>query len=406
VKRTAVIADYDEGGLKMLDVESFVSAQKIMWIKRLLKNKEGSWKVYPDWLLSKILGTHSFQCSTDLKNLKWMPIFYKQLFQAWNKTKTKTENITDPFQIRRQILWNNENIKISGKEISYKKWYDKGIIMLHDIVKENGDFKSAEELTNEFNIPIKVLEYNGLKSAIPQMWRTGIKTMKIPAMAISNAEQLFMNCSNGLAAISILSNKEIYWAFVKKKATRPICALKWCEQLNIDMEQWKLLYLVYAGTKDTKIKAFQYKVLNNLIPCNLYLNRIGRSNTNRCANCNELDDLSHYFVKCPEAEAIWHQLTLWWNKLSGQKVKLSERDIIIGLEPRNVKLNMEPQLNIIILAAKWMIYANKQLGQKTKMLHIINGIKQIIETLKYIAGRNQRLMKHEEAWGTIIESLK
>jgi hypothetical protein len=65
VKRKTVIADYEHGGLKMLDVESFLEAQKVIWVKRLLKSEEGSWKVYPNYLLEKILGKSSFQCNLD-----------------------------------------------------------------------------------------------------------------------------------------------------------------------------------------------------------------------------------------------------------------------------------------------------------------------------------------------------
>jgi hypothetical protein len=38
VKRDTIIAGYEEGGLKMLDVESFVSAQKVMW-EEIIKNQ-------------------------------------------------------------------------------------------------------------------------------------------------------------------------------------------------------------------------------------------------------------------------------------------------------------------------------------------------------------------------------
>jgi hypothetical protein len=55
----------------MLDVESFINAQKVMWVKRLLaKNQEGSWKIYSQRFLSKLLYGHSFQCNFDLKKVK------------------------------------------------------------------------------------------------------------------------------------------------------------------------------------------------------------------------------------------------------------------------------------------------------------------------------------------------
>ena len=73
-----------EGSLKMLDVESFVSAQKVMWVKRLLSNKEeGCWKIYPQILPSKFLDGYIFQCNLHLKKEgKLMQKLYGQLFDS------------------------------------------------------------------------------------------------------------------------------------------------------------------------------------------------------------------------------------------------------------------------------------------------------------------------------------
>ena len=59
-----------------------------------------------------------------------------------------------------------------------------------------------------------------------------------------------------------------------KKQTKPIAALKWCEEYNIPDEDWTTIYKRLTDEKDSKMKAFQYKIINNLIPCTLYLKRI------------------------------------------------------------------------------------------------------------------------------------
>jgi hypothetical protein len=295
IKRTATIADYENGGLKMLDVECFVNAQKVMWVKRILKEEQGSWKVYPDYLLEKILGNKSFQCNLDMKKLKsWMPTFYRQLFEAWATAEVALGE--DPFKIRREILWQNKNIKINKKEVCYKKWYDKGIIMLHDILDERGNFLECRTLSDKFGIAIGFMEYNGLKSAIPQNWKRAVKKMSIPQQAISSQEQPFLNCNNRLLALSIVLNRDIYWELVSRKMTRPICALKWCTKYEIGDEAWKTIYKQYSIIKDTKLKAFQFKVLNNLLPCNLYLARIGKCKSIKCTQCDEIEDITHYLV--------------------------------------------------------------------------------------------------------------
>ena len=404
VKRTAIIADYDKGGLRMIDVPSFIDAQKVMWVKRLLKTGTGSWKAYPKYILDKLLGNNSFGCNTDLK--KWEAIispFYMQLLQIWEKTKEDPKE--DPIKLRREIIWRNKNIKIKNKEFIYNDWYRNGVLLFHDLLKENGEFKSLEELNTEFHMTGSCMEYNALKSAIPNQWRISVKKMKVPVQAISNEEQAFIVCNNRILALEITVNKDIYWEFVTKKITKPIAANKWCTEFNINEEKWPDIFKHYATILDTKLKAFQFKILNNLIPCNQYLKRIGKNDTDKCPDCNTLEDLTHYFIKCPATELIWQQLSRWWRGVTEQNIELTDRDIIVGLADRTGKILMRDQLNEIIMTTKWKIHTNKQLRETTCLYQVLHNIKNMIQTQKHIAHNNQKMTKYEEKWSSIEEFL-
>jgi hypothetical protein len=400
VKRGTVIADYEHGGLKMIDIESFLEAQKVMWIKRLQKSEEGSWMAYPKYLFDKLLGKDSFRCQTDIKKLRtWMPPFYLQLFETWEKTVRDPGE--DPFKVRREVLWLNKNIKINKKEVLFKDWYDKGIIMVHDILDDRGNVKSAQEMSREFGLEVKVMDLNSLVSAIPQNWKRCVQTMRIPKEAISNREQLYLSCNKRILALGITTNKDIYWELVTRKQVKPIAAHKWCTEFNIPEDDWLCVFNTYANLKDTKLKAFQFKILNNLIPCNQYLRRIGRSETDTCPSCNEIDDIRHYLIECQETQPIWLQVLRWWRNLTNQRITISDRDILIGLEPRHFKVEKERQLEHIILTVKWIIHANKQLGQSISFHKVIGGIKQMLYTQKIIAVRNGRGETYDEEWGDI-----
>jgi hypothetical protein len=161
------------------------------------------------------------------------------------------------------------------------------------------------------------------------------------------------------------------------------------------------IYKTYAELKETKLKAFQYKILNNLIPCNLYLKRIGKSLVNTCAYCNELDDIAHYLIECNETKPIWLKLLRWWRVTTNQQVVISDRDILLGIEPRDQKLVKEKQLEHIIITAKWIIHANKQLGQAANFNQVLGGIRQMIQIQKIIAVKNGKGEKYEEEWGEL-----
>jgi hypothetical protein len=404
VKRTAIIADYDKGGLKMMDVPSFISAQKVMWVKRLLNTGGGSWRAYPKYILGKMLGEDSFYCNTNLK--RWqahISPFYMQLLETWEKTKEEPKE--DPFKLRREVIWLNKNILIKKHEILYKDWHNKGILLLHDILKENGEFKSLNEINDEFNMTASCMEFNALKSAIPNKWRLDLKKMKIPANAISNEEKAFITCNNRMLSLNIAVNQDIYWEFVTKKITKPIAATKWCTEFNIEDEQWPLIFKNYANIKDTKLKSFQFKVLNNLLPCNLYLNRIGKSDTDKCPKCNKLEDIIHYLSECPNTKMLWQQLSRWWRSITQQDITISTRDVMLGLSHRTETIIMRDQLNEIIMSTKWKIHANNQLGETTCLYQILYNIKYMIQIQQLIANKNSKMAKHDEKWSKIEDFL-
>ena len=130
IRRKTIIADYENGGLKMLDINSFLKAQKATWVKRLLSPDNASWKALPKLFLDDLLGLDTFKCNmTCTEKPKDFPGFYWQIIKNWNEIKnilTHDEPKT-PFEIRRETLWLNKNIKTKGKEIRWDRWHKKGI---------------------------------------------------------------------------------------------------------------------------------------------------------------------------------------------------------------------------------------------------------------------------------------
>jgi hypothetical protein len=113
----------------------------------------------------------------------------------------------------------------------------------------------------------------------------------------------------------------------------------------------------------------------------------------------------HYLANCPEVKTIWTQLSRWWKNVSGQEINIEERYIIVGLGPRTEKVVMQYQLNCIILAVKWKIHANKQLGENIRFFQVLKAIKQMLETLSFIAVKNENSSKHNQIWHGIAEHL-
>jgi hypothetical protein len=83
-----LISDYKEGGLKMLDIKSFIMAQKAMWVKRFLTPDKASWKALLTLHLQDLLGKDTFKCNLDCKEKpNNFPNFYWLMIKSWKEVK-------------------------------------------------------------------------------------------------------------------------------------------------------------------------------------------------------------------------------------------------------------------------------------------------------------------------------
>ena len=61
IKRNALINDIEDGGLKMLDIQSMILAQRVMVLKRFTnKDNNSSWKITLNYFLSQVGGEFIF----------------------------------------------------------------------------------------------------------------------------------------------------------------------------------------------------------------------------------------------------------------------------------------------------------------------------------------------------------
>ena len=110
VKRTAMIAEIDQGGLKYPNVIATLKTQKIMWIKRYFCSPYHPWKLIFDWQISKLGGNTIFEnTNLDIDKIKeqqgLMP-FYSDLITAWGEYNTA--NITHENVLNQNLFFNNK----------------------------------------------------------------------------------------------------------------------------------------------------------------------------------------------------------------------------------------------------------------------------------------------------------
>ena len=146
IKRSAIINDIENGGLKMLDLESMIKAQKVIALKkyrkipvispsaykptqnplrscispglitgilRYLDISKNSWKVILGEFLQGVGGKLVLSCNFNSRKLPiYIPAFYKECFDAWSELTSTSVNSYD--EVINQVIWNNKNIIVQS----------------------------------------------------------------------------------------------------------------------------------------------------------------------------------------------------------------------------------------------------------------------------------------------------
>ena len=148
IGRKIVCQSYEDGGLGMVDVFTVLSCMKIGWLRRL-KLEDSSFgdtvfKLPPDLNKLKLFGG-------EFANVPMQRIcnpFWKDVLKHYKKLYTKClpENIHDFVS---ECIHYNINITINKKVVYIKDWFEAGIIFVHHLMDNNGNyltFKTFKQL--------------------------------------------------------------------------------------------------------------------------------------------------------------------------------------------------------------------------------------------------------------------
>ena len=139
IKRTVVINDYQEEGIKMLDIKSFNSALKETWIPKYLDvNNKGKWKIVFKYWQSKIQKENIFICNLSRKDAQAINVddkFLQELIEFWAEVNFQGK-LRSLKEFDEQTLWHNSLIRIENKPIFYNQWFNKDIYKVSHLLEE------------------------------------------------------------------------------------------------------------------------------------------------------------------------------------------------------------------------------------------------------------------------------
>ena len=308
IKRKSVINKLEEGGLNMLDLQTQIHALKAAWTSRIITSpSDHLWSYLPKLYLSKfgsdyfiakstVTSTKMFPC------LKTIPRFYQEVILSYNKSKILSNEYFHE-DIKNQPIWCNKYIKFEGKALLFKNWIEDGIVMLKNMRLNNGILdvgfftniiQDKRQFYREINILQKALSQAKINISIEPCNEVNVpvyfhKTDKLYEWPVKKSKYYYNHL---IADIVESPTSQSYWInFTGLNLTQELFN-KSCKQ--------KIEVL-----KDKKLAETNFKILNNILPCNRNLLKWGKSETNLCYFCQEEETISHLLYYCTYAESIW-----------------------------------------------------------------------------------------------------
>ena len=254
IKRKTLIGRKEQGGLNMVDVNTFIKSIKINWIKALMQKDEANWKIIPSYLLDQYgenllilnMNTTSLKKNPDPK-FKLTP-FYKNILDTWFEFKstdtTCTTLPTDFHTIRQQLLWGNKHIQFKGKGIIFKSWIESGILFVNDIIHPSSgkidEHIILDKLKNKSNW---ISQINIIKNVIPRIWKIALNSNASTKTYVKTTLEIKIN---HLCVLN-LCNKDFYSIMVRKIFIKPYIHRKWENMFNQTID-WDSLYCGWERT--------------------------------------------------------------------------------------------------------------------------------------------------------------
>ena len=276
-------ADYEYGGLKMINVCTLQKQFYLQWAGKLYSSADDdNWSIIPKRHMNKLIGKNGsffINCkASDVQSKEKIDNqFWKEVLMVYldNKKNTTIEE-TNSSNFRKHILYCNNLIKYKNKVLYFPKWKDKGIVHMKDIIHPTERrLLTLDEIENllGYRSAATLFEYNALRNAIPRQWIEWI----------NNYEHITNNIESNACEANLFNAKpkQISKILQERTLSNPSPTAKefWQRKFNFELDEntW-LIHRV--STKEVRLHELQWKLNHNIYPTNILLHKMNVKENN------------------------------------------------------------------------------------------------------------------------------
>lgn len=352
INKSVVCKPHEEGGLNMLNVYTFLSGMKIMWLKRICGDsslRDFITDMYPMFAdLKKYGSEYANVLMVRVSNPFWKDVLkhYKRLY-----AKCFPRNL-DEFLA--ECVHYNVNIIRDGKVVYLRKWSDNDVFLVRHLVSSDGRYLTFDEFKTKFpQTETNFVMYEGVISAIRKFQK------KAKVEFTDQGKLVDTNAWNIIGK----GNKAVQ-ATIAKSDIVPTSVQKWNTKTEANLDWGKIFRKCKTITKDERLRWFQIRLLHRILPTNKFLHMCRIVDSSECTFCNQEEEtICHLFWDCHVTQKFWADLFgLLKNSCAGcANLEMNKDVILFNIQDKDVS---DPVIDLFILMAKYYLHKCKLQGSR------------------------------------------
>lgn len=346
VKRKIMCKDTEQGGLNMINIVDMQNSFLLAWANKLRSKQNCKWKQIPMTVFSTL--GHNLACfssNVEVKRFKGIGsvtnVFWKQVLQCYlEQFQVENARATHLKPVEYQIIWNNDCIQFKRNTLFIKDWIKAGICLVKDVLNDDKTVLPFDVICQKVGYkPTRRFEYGAVTSAIYALFGK--------YEPIKDAE--------GYSILEATVPRILRKYLIDRDKVLPVSTQFWLHNFNIEIEKENWM-CAKDCTKETRLRLLHWKVLHNIYPTNILLNKIGYANSNKCQFCNVIDYPEHFFYECRKIKKIWkiveNKIYLKFDMVA----KIGVTDVLLGIGKRQgLCTEIKMYCNLLIIIAKMCI---------------------------------------------------
>ena len=379
ISRNQLNMEYHQGGIKMIEINSFIKALKLTWIRKLYMTPESPWAHLTSFIvgsLDKIILFGPQWSETVAKRID--NPFWRDVLLSWKELL----HLLPLNSTLHGSLWFTPISNNTTVSIYIPKLYQKGILSPLDLIC-NGKLMSQNEIQKSYNVKLNFLDYHRISILLNSyISRDMVVPSNLTKPYLHSNVKILMKSAKGSQDFRKLLTSNI-------KSHNSSHLQHWTNCLNFEFDQltWQTINnLCFKTIKDNNLSWFQYRLIYRILGTQSYLYKVKISENSNCNLCSQYDEtIQHLFVLCQKVQSFWNNIKIWLEKKLNLYFDTNPIKILFGDIFSYQKYH---PINLIYMTAKHYIFHCSKSGKNLNIFEY--------QSLLYTKFAEQNYLSHIE----------